>query len=306
VGRIAAIVNHQHNKYHQDKTGFFGFLEAQSDKLVFEKLLNTSKDWLREYDRDKMVGPVNPSTNDEIGFLIDGFDSPPFFMMPHNPPYYKEMMETLGYEKAKDLYAYYLHRKNLVINKMFQRASEAVLKKYPITLRRINLKKLNEELEVLRGIYSDAWSKNWGFVPLTNEEFEFIADDFKQIVDPELVLLAEYNDEPVGFCVVLPNYNEVLIKIRTGKLLPLNWFIFLLNRKKIKGMRAILFGIKKKYQHLGLGSVFYMEIIRRALKRGYDNVEISWVLEDNQTINRILRLAGSKVYKTYRIYEAWL
>ena len=302
VGRIAAIINEQHNQYYQDKTGFFGFLEAKEDKTIFETLLGTVEDWLRKRNRDRMLGPMNPSTNDEIGFLIEGFDSPPFFMMPYTPPYYNDMMQVLGYEKVKDLHAYYLDKESLVINKMVERVSQAVLTKLPVTLSTVKLTQLKGELEVMRGIYNDAWSQNWGFVPLTREEFEFVANDFKKIVDPELLLLAEYNGEPIGLCVVLPNYNEVFIKIRNGKLLPFNWLIFLLNKRKIKGLRTIIFGIKQEYQHLGLSSVFAVETMRRALRKGYENVEISWVLEDNQLMSRAIGLIGGKIYKTYRIY----
>jgi len=302
VGRIAAIINHQHNQYHQDKTGFFGFLEAIKNQAVFETLLNTTQDWLRQRGCDRVLGPTNPSTNDEIGFLVDGFEAPPFFMMPHNPPYYNEMMQALGYEKVKDVYAYYLDKAHLVINKKFQRASAAVLKKFPIKLNPLDLKKLNAQLEIVRNIYNDAWSQNWGFVPLTREEFEFIANDFKKIVDPDMALIAEYKGEPIGFCVFLPNYNEIFMKFRNGKLLPFNWLLFLLNKKKIRGLRGMIFGIKQKYWHLGLASIFYMETIQRGLQKGYEHTELSWILEDNQLINQAIHLIGGQAYKTYRVY----
>lgn len=302
VGRIAAILNRQHNAYHQDHTGFFGFLEAIHDVSVFSSLLHAAKGWLRQGKMDRIMGPMNPSTNDEIGLLVDGFDSPPFFMMPYNPPYYSKVLQSLGYEKIHDVHAYSLEKDVLLNSQRAQRVSDIVMRNTSVVLREINLKDFHRELEIVREIYNDAWSENWGFIPLTQDECAYIANNLKKIIVPELALIAEYHDEPVGFFVALPNFNEIFIKIRSGKLFPLHWLTFLLNKKNIKGMRALLFGIKRHYQHLGFASVFYIESMRRGLQSGYDHVEVSWVLEDNQTVRRNLRLLGGKAYKTYRIY----
>ncbi len=303
VGRIAAILNKQHNQYHNDKTGFFGFLEAVNDRTVWEALLNTAKDWLRKQGCDRMMGPMNPSTNDEVGFLIDGFDTPPFFMMTHNPPYYIDLMESLGYRKAKDLYAYYLDEETVVITPKLQRVYDMLHKKFPVKIRTVDMKHFERELELVRDIYNDAWSKNWGFVPLTPDEFDFIANDFKQIIDPDVVLIGEYQGEAVGFLLALPNYNEVFKRIPNGRLLPFGIFKFLWYKNKIKTLRILTLGIKQKYQPLGLGALFYIEIIRRGLKKGYTTGEMSWILEDNELMNKPARMLGGKVYKTYRIYE---
>ncbi len=302
VGRIAAIYNKQHNEFHQDKVGFFGFLEGINDRQVFERLLETVKDWLRQYDRDYIMGPMNPSTNDEIGFLYEGFEYPPFFMMTHNPPYYIDLMNELGYEKVKDVWAYLIDKEHLVVSEKLKRVSQAVLKKLPVTIRSINMKDFRNELEIIRDIYNNAWSRNWGFVPLSPDEFDFIANDFKQIVDEDLVLIAEFRGKPVGFMLAMPNYNEVFKKIKNGRLFPFGWLTFLLNRKKIKGIRVITLGIKHEYQPYGLGSVFYTEIIQRGLAKGYDHAEMSWILEDNDLMNRSARLLGGWVYKRYRIF----
>ncbi len=303
VGRIAAILNKQHNQYHNDKTGFFGFLEAVNDRAVWEALLNTAKDWLRKQGCDRMMGPMNPSTNDEVGFLIDGFDTPPFFMMTHNPTYYIDLMESLGYRKAKDLYAYYLDEETVVITPKLQRVYDMLHKKFPVNIRTVDMKHFDRELELVREIYNDAWSKNWGFVPLTTDEFDFIANDFKQIIDPDVVLIGEYKGEAVGFLLALPNYNEVFKRLPNGRLLPFGIFKFLWYKNKIKTLRIVTLGIKQKYQPLGLGALFYIEIIRRGLKRGYTTGEMSWILEDNDLMNKPARMLGGKVYKTYRIYE---
>lgn len=302
VGRIAAIINHQHNKFHEDKTGFFGFLEAENDKEIFSNLLDTVEKWLKEKNYDSMMGPMNPSTNDEVGFLIDGFDSPPYFMMTHNPPYYNEIMTALGFEKAKDLYAYYIHKDYLNLERVNQ-LSESMKKKFSVSIRAINLKNFQDELKVIREIYNDAWSRNWGFVPMTPEEFDFVANDFRKIIDPELVMIAEYKGKPIGFSLALPNYNEVFKKIPNGKLLPFGIFTFLFNKNKIKSLRAITLGVTKDYQTSGIGGMLILETILRGLSAGYDSAEMSWVLEDNELMNKGASLVGGKIYKTYRVYQ---
>lgn len=302
VGRIAAIVNYNHNEFHKDKTGFFGFLEGINDPEVFEALLNTAKEWLKERDRDYMMGPMNPSTNDEIGFLIEGFDTPPFIMMTHNPPYYQKIMEELGYEKAKDVLAYYIHKDTIVISDKLKRVAQLTREKTGVKIRSANLKNFNEELERVRYVYNNAWARNWGFVPLTPEEIDFIADDFRRIMDPELVLLAEIDGEPVGFSLALPNLNEVFARIRNGRLFPTGWLKFLLYRKKVHSLRVITLGVVQKYQKSGIGGLFYLETFERGVKRGYDSAEMSWILEDNDLMNRAARLLGGDPYKRYRIY----
>lgn len=302
VGRIAAIINHQHNQFHGDKTGFFGFLEAINDKAVFETLLNTAREWLKERDCDTMMGPMNPSTNDEAGFLIEGFDSPPYFMMTHNPPYYNDMMQELGFEKAKDLYAYYIDQNTLNVKRV-DKLSESMRRKFPVSIRMLNMKNFDSELQMVREIYNDAWSKNWGFVPMTAEEFDFIANDFRKIIDPELVLIAEYKDKPIGFSLAIPNYNEIFKKIPNGKLFPFGFITFLRNKNKLKSLRAITLGVVKEYQTTGIGGMLILETINRGLSAGYFSAEMSWVLEDNDLMNRAASLVGGYIHKKYRVYQ---
>ena len=303
VGRVAAIINHEHNKFHKDKMGFFGFLEAVNDREVFAALLDTAKAWLKEKGYGKMMGPMNPSTNDEAGLLIDGFDSPPYFMMTHNPPYYAEHLDALGYQKAKDLYAYYIDENMVHLGKKLERVSRGIREKFPVNIRPVNMKNFREELNLVREIYNDAWAPNWGFVPMTPDEFDYVANDFKQIIDPEVVLIGEFKGEAVGFLLGMPDYNRVFKKIPNGRLLPFGIFTFLTNRKKIDSMRVITLGIKREYQPYGLGALFYMEIVQRGLAKGYKSAEMSWVLEDNEQMNKAAQLLGGKVHKTYRIYE---
>jgi hypothetical protein len=302
VGRIAAITNQRHNEYHNDNTGFFGFLDGINDPEVFHDLLDTAKAWLREKGKDFMIGPMNPSTNDEIGILVKGYDTPPYFMMTHNPPYYKNLMEELGYQKIKDVYAYYIHKDTFNFNEKLMKVAETTKEKLGVKIRSVNLKNFNEELERIRYIYNNAWSKNWGFVPMTPEEFDFLANDFKKLIDPNLVLIAELKGKPVGFSLALPDYNQVFKKIKNGKLLPNGWLKFLIERKKINSLRVITLGVVPELQHVGIGGIFYLETFYRGTAAGYPSAEMSWVLEDNELMNKAAILMGGKKYKTYRIY----
>jgi hypothetical protein len=304
VGRIAAITNQNHNDFHKDNIGFFGFLDAIQDKEVFIALLEKAKEWLRQKGKDKIIGPMNPSTNDEIGILIDGFDSPPYFMMTHNPIYYKDIMEELNYEKIKDVYAYYITSDSIIISDKLHQVADGVKKKIGVKIRQVQLKNFNEELERIRYIYNNAWAKNWGFIPMTPEEFDFIANDFRKIIDPDLVLLAEIENKPVGFSLTLPNYNEVFAKIPNGRLFPTGWYKFLTNKNKITSVRIITLGVIQELQTSGIGGIFYLETFERGVKKGYNKGEMSWILEDNDLMIRAANLLGGKPYKTYRIYGA--
>jgi GNAT superfamily N-acetyltransferase len=304
VGRIGAILNKQHNEFHKDKTGFFGFLECVDDIEISKALLDTAKIWLKERGCDLIMGPMNPSTNDECGFLVKGFDKPPYFMMTHTKKYYIDHMEKQGFEKAKDLLAYEISYDNLSHNPKLERVAKIIQKKYPVTIRKVNMKRFNEELELVREVYNDAWSRNWGFVPMTREEFNFVANDFKQIIDPNVVFIGEFKGEPIGFMLALPDYNQVFIKIRNGRLFPTGIFKFLYYKSKINRLRVITLGIKQKYQPLGLGALFYQAIIENAKPNGYYGAEMSWVLEDNELMVKAAELLGGYVHKVYRIYQA--
>jgi hypothetical protein len=303
VGRIAAITNENHNKFHEDKMGFFGFFESVDDVQVAGVLFDAVKSWLKLKGKEGMYGPVNPSTNDEIGLLIEGFNTPPYVMMCHNPPYYQSLCEKNGQQKAKDIYAWYLDiRTNKISEKMYRVADKAA-KRAGITMRSLSLKKLNQELELVREVYNNAWSKNWGFVPMTPEEIQHTADDLKQIANENLLLLAEKDGRPVGFSVTVPNINEILVKIPDGKLLPTGIFKLLTGLKKVKTARTLILGFIKEYQQSGLGSIFYLETIKRAKQMGIIGGEMSWILEDNHAMNSAIEALGSKKYKTYRVYE---
>ncbi len=303
VGRIAGITNENHNKFQEDNVGFFGFFESIDDPEVTAVLFDKVKEWLRRKGKDGIMGPFNPSTNDEVGLLIEGFDSPPYVMMCHNPAYYQKLLEDCGLKKAKDLYAWYLDIRNYKIPERLLNIAQKSLARYNITLRNLKIKDLQSELKLVLEVYNNAWSKNWGFVPMTTEEILHAANDLKQIADEEFLLLAEKDGKPVGFSVTLPNINEILINIRNGKLFPTGLFKLLTGMKKIRNVRVVMLGVVKDLQKAGLGSIFYVETLRRAMERGLDGGEMSWILEDNYPMNSAIEMFGSKCHKTYRIYH---
>ncbi|HGY54634.1 MAG TPA: N-acetyltransferase [Caldithrix abyssi] len=305
AGRIAAITNENHNAFHNDKAGFWGFFECIDDQETANALFEAAADWLRAKDRDHMLGPMNPSTNDECGLLIDGYDTPPFIMMTHNPTYYPTLVEGFGNTKAKDLFAWYSPTKDAVeqITEKMRRVAGKILKKYNITVRNINIKKLDEEIKLIKEVYNDAWSNNYAFVPFTEEEIDAVAADLKPLADENLIYIAEREGRPVAFSVTIPNINEILAKIPNGRLFPTGIFKLLTGMKKIKTVRVIILGVIKELQFSGLGSVFYVRTIENAYKAGYIGGEMSWILEDNHTMNRAIASFGSKKYKTYRLYS---
>jgi GNAT superfamily N-acetyltransferase len=304
VGRIAGIVNHKHIETHEEKAGFFGFFEVIEDFEVAKRLLDEVKNWLKSRGMEIMRGPMNFSVNDEIGFLLEGFDSPPVFMMPYNPKYYLEFMEGYGMVKAKDLYAFYMDKNNRPPER-FIRIAQKIRKRENIVVRKLNLKDFDTEIKKIKKIYNLAWSKNWGAIPMTDEEFEHLARDLKRIVDPDLVFIAEVDGEPAGFSMALPNINQLLIKLN-GRLFPFGIFKLLWFTKfhnVINGLRLLTMGVIHKYQKRGIDTVFYIDTYTNGVKKGYKWAEMSWNLEDNYLINHALETFGAKLYKKYRIYE---
>ena len=303
VGRVAAIVNHRYNKYHNEKTGFFGFFESINDFKVAKQLLDEARNYLKENGMVIMRGPMNPSPNDEIGFLNKGYDLPPTIMMTYNPAFYHDFMLKYGMIKAKDLYAYKFDESIVQISDKVKKINKSLKEKNNIVIRKIKINKFAKEVRKIKEIYNDAWSFNWGFVPMTDEEIDHLMADFRQIMEPELVLIAEIEGEPAGFSLTLPNINEILIKIRSGKLFPSGFLKLLLHKNSVTGLRVITLGIKKKFEHLGLGSLFYLETINRAIKLGYNWAEASWILENNTKMIRAITRFGGELYKEYRVYE---
>jgi len=307
LGRIAAIINRNHNRFHEEKVGFFGFFESVKDYNVARKLLKTAMICLKADGMDVMRGPVNLSTNYEVGALIDAFDLPPVLNMIYNPEYYPEFYERFGFKKAKDLLAYKITNQDRPPERMV-RIAEKVKEKQGVTVRTLNLKRFSEELKIVNKIYNAAWNENWGFVPVPDDEFLHIASDIKPLVDPDLVFIAEVNGNPIGFSLALPNIYQVLPRVN-GRLFPTGFLKILWHtkvRNKIDSVRIITMGVEHEYQKRGIDAIFYLETFNRGYEKGYKWAELSWILEDNVLMNRAAQMLGAKAYKTYRIYETSL
>jgi GNAT superfamily N-acetyltransferase len=305
VGRIAAVVNRRYNEFHGDKIGFFGLFECVDDQAVADALLDAASAWLKERGMEVMRGPFNLSTNDELvspGFLIDGFDTPPTFMMGHNPPYYGALMEGAGLTKAKDLVAYWLPHNNPP--ETLVKGVERAARREGWRIRSVELKHFKAEIARIQEIYNSAWARNWGFVPFTDAEFEKMAKDFRPVVDPDLVVIAETTaGEPIGFLLVLPDLNRAIRHLPSGRLFPFGLVKFLWHKRKIKVARLLTLGLKPAYQDLGIGAALYLRAFVVGRDKGYTSAEGSWILEDNHRMRRAMENIGAYVYKTYRVYE---
>jgi len=305
VGRISAIINDNHNKTHGDKVGFFGFFECNENQNIANALFDKASSWLKSKDMDMVRGPVNPSMNDECGLLVDGFQSPPVVLMTYNPPYYKDLLTGSGFSKAKDLYAYKLNNDNYRSEKL-TRLQQIVRDRYGILIRSVDFKnksRFKKDKQTLKEIYNKAWEQNWGFVKMTDNEFEALANDLKSIADPDYTLIAEIGGKPVGFALGLPDINQALIQNRSGNLITGVWHL-LTKKKKIDTLRIIVLGVIPEYRNKGIDSVLYHEIGARSKPKGIQYGEASWILEDNEP----MKLAATQImmgdhYKTYRIYQ---
>lgn len=300
VGRIAAVHNRRHNEFHQDAVGFFGFFECENRLETAHALLDAAAAWLRERGLARMRGPANPTMNDECGLLVDGFDSPPVLQMTYNPPYYERLLTTWGLAKAMDLWAYEVAAGEPPEG--LKKAAEQVLAQPGVVVRPMDKGRWDDEVDNLKLIYNMAWEKNWGFVPMTDSEIASLARDFKFIVDPSLVLFAEVDGKLAGMAATLPDYNQVLKRFG-GKLGPWELLRLPIYARKIDMARVYILGVLKEHRALGLGAPLYLKTWEAAVRRGIKRAEMSWILENNEPMNRAIRMLGGRVYKTYRMYE---
>ncbi|MBV8732278.1 MAG: N-acetyltransferase [Acidobacteriia bacterium] len=301
LGRVAAIFDRAYNQFHHENAGFFGFFECVDDVAAAEALLTTARRWVFERGARFLLGPVNPSTNYECGILTEGFDSDPMVMMTYNPPYYPVLMDRLGFRKAKDLLAYESTSAKVQLGKI-ERAARRVLAKHGVRVRPIDMKKFESEVERVWEVYVSAWAANWGFVPMSKEEFFLMGKDMKQILKPELVLIGEIGDRMIGFALALPDVNQAL-KPAKGSLLPTGLLKILYYQRSIKSVRVLALGTVPEHRASGVAAAFYATLVQNARKLGYGPCEMSWILEDNILMNRSLEEMGARRYKTYRIYE---
>lgn len=307
VGRVAAIVNHAHNEFHDERSGFFGFFECEDDPATAAALLDAAADWLRARGMERVRGPTNLSTNEEAaspGILIDGFETPPVILMSHNPPYYRRLIEAAGFEKARDLLAYRIP--TATPPERAVRGMERILKREGATIRSLDMGRFAQEVATIQRIYNAAWQRNWGFIPMTEAEIGHMAKELKPVVDPALCLFAEVDGKAVGFSLALPDLNQALRHLPNGKLFPFGIFRLLWERRKIDRLRVITLGLEPGWQKSGLGAALYVNTFQRGAPLGYRWAEASWILEDNTEMRRPLEKMGADAYKTYRVYESTL
>lgn len=304
TGRIAAILNNNHNAFNHAQDGFFGFFDCIDDQETANMLIGAASEWLKARGAKTLIGPANFSTNETVGLLIEGFDLPPVVMMPYNAPYYLRLLENAGLKKKTDLFAYYVSYKNLndrsvrLLNTLQER-----LKRNHIVIRKINMKKFKEEAEKLREVYNQAWDKNLGFVPMTEEEFDHMAKEMKQVLNPEFCLIAEQEGKFIGLALGVPDINQVLIRIKRGRLLPFGIFKLLTGMKKINQLRVLILGVVEGYRKLGIEACLYGTIIKNGVNHHIKGAECSWMLEDNYMMNHAIEQINGELYKKYRLLE---
>ncbi|GAA4805590.1 GNAT family N-acetyltransferase [Olivibacter ginsenosidimutans] len=304
VGRIAAIYNTNHNAFTGANDGFFGFFDTINDQEVVDALLDQSIVWLKTKGATKIVGPVNLSTNETCGLLVKGFDRPPVAMMPYNKPYYESLLLHTGLKKQTDLLAYLVRRNNL--NDRSVRLLEALenrLLRSNIRIRQIDKKNLKNEIPKIKALYNSAWDKNLGFVPMTDDEFNYMAKDLALLLDPKYAIIAEQGDKMVGFALGIPDINQILIKIKRGRLFPTGIFKLLFGLKNVTGVRVLLLGVIDGYRKLGIEACLYGRLIKNAEGTKLEYAECSWMLEDNYLMNHAIEQINGELYKRYRLFE---
>jgi GNAT superfamily N-acetyltransferase len=310
VGAIAAVINHRYNEFQEENTAHFGTFEILDDVEAATGLLDAACEWARSRGVDKIQGPANFSSNEEFGLLIEGYDSPPVVLMPYNLPYYADYIEAAGFHKAMDLLAW-----NSNVPRLFEpggmppklvRVVEKVKDRYGLSIRPVNMKKWDFEVEQIKKIYNSAWEKNWGFVPMTDAEIDHLADSLKMIIIPELVFAVEHDNQVVGFSLTLPDVNQPLHKYqpgtsRIGSYLAAGRMI--LNRKKADRLRVFALGVLTEWRSKGVDALMYHETVKAAHEHNFEWAEMSWILENNDAMNRPIEMFGAEVYKRYRVYE---
>ena len=305
VGRVAGIIDRNHNSFHNETTAFWGFFESIDDPAVAGALFDVVSRWAKDKGMTRILGPMNPTTNDECGLLVEGFDSPPVFMMTYNPRYYVGLVEVAGFAKAKDLLALHFMVDAKPVERLSRIAAGVSRREPGLVVRPIRKKTLRADLTKVKEVYNAAWEKNWGFVPMTDAEIDFMAGRLKPLLVEEICLLAEMDGKPAGFMMSLPDYNEAIQPLK-GKLLTPKLFgslRYLFGWKRPKKVRVVTLGIRKELRQRGVDAVLLAQAMNAGLPMGFVECEVSWVLEDNLMMLRPLDLFGATRYKTYRIYE---
>jgi GNAT superfamily N-acetyltransferase len=307
VGRITAQVDELWDEAQGGSDAMFGFFETVEDPAVAGALLNTATEWARERGRSRILGPMDFTTNDEVGILIEGYELRPMILENWHPPFYRELLEGQGFGKAMDLLMWELEFGRLKQGESFDpsihAAAEKALRDEGVTIRNIDKGNLAHEMHLFTPVYNDAWSDNWGFVPATDAEIEFHAKTLKQVLDEDWAYIAEKDGEAIGAALTLPDINEVMAKLG-GRLLPFGWLRFLLGKRKIERLRVFALGVKRDYRHTGVAAGLYLKHLETAGTPGkIEGGEMGWILETNESMNRAMEGMGGTVVKKYRIYE---
>jgi GNAT superfamily N-acetyltransferase len=306
VGRITAQIDRNFNEFQHHEWGMFGFFECENDPEAAAALLSAASDWLAARGRDRMVGPMNFTTNDECGVLIEGYDQLPTILTDWHHPYYPGLIEGAGLTKAMDLYMWSLDvTQREHVHPAIWRVAAEVESKYGITVRNMRKKDMEAEIGRFLQVYNAAWERNWGFVPLTEEEVRHYAKDLKQILDENWAFIAEKDGEPVAAALTLPDYNQVFRHLN-GRLLPFGWAKFLYYKRKIDRVRVFALGVKPEYQHTGVGARLYELHWDAGAGTGQGRGETGWTLESNKAMNRAMERMGGEIVRTYRVYEKLL
>jgi GNAT superfamily N-acetyltransferase len=307
VGRLSAQIDLNFNAFHDNAWGMFGFLELEEDPEVLRALLDAAAEWLRTRGRDRMVGPMDFTMNDESGVLVDGFDREPMLRQPWHPPYYKRLCEEAGLKKAMDLLIWELRISDREkILPIIRQLADELGPKHGITIRKMSRRRLRRELDAFAEIYNEAWSNNWGFVPYTKEDLDAYVQELHLVFDREWFMVAENSDgETVGVGITIPDINQVLQRMG-GRVLPLGWWHFLRRRRIMDRCRIGFLGVKPAYQHTGVAAGLYMENFAMAEATPIKWGEAGWVLETNKGLNRGMEALGGRISKTYRVYERTL
>jgi GNAT superfamily N-acetyltransferase len=307
VGRISAQVDHRWDEFQGGSDAMFGFFETSNDPEVAAALLGVATEWAREKGRNRILGPMDFTTNDEIGILIEGYERRPMILEPWHPPHYRELIEAEGFAKAMDVQMWELQFGDLKEGERFDpsihAAAEKALHEEGIVIRNLRKREMVDEVRRFTDVYNEAWGDNWGFVPITDAEVEFQAKNLKQVIDEDWAFMAEKDGEVIGAALTLPDINQVMAKLG-GRLLPFGWLKFLLGKGKIDQLRVFALGVKHDYRHSGVAAGLYLKHLETAAQPGaIGGGEMGWILETNGPMNRAMEGMGGKVVKKYRLYE---
>jgi GNAT superfamily N-acetyltransferase len=306
VGRITAHVDHRWDEFQGGNDGLFGFFECEDDPEVASALLEAAAEWLRERGRERLLGPMDFSTNDECGLLIEGYDYPALILEPWHPRYYRTLLEGLGLSKRIDLLIWELYLGQLKrgdqLHQFIHQAAEQSANEHGVRIRKMRRADLEAEIGRFMDVYNEAWGSNWGFVPITEEEVAFQARNLRPILSEDWAMIAERDGEVVGAALTLPDVNQVLARMN-GRLLPVGWLRFLRGRRRIDRIRVFALGVKPAYQHMGVAAALYVRHVETAARMPQKGGTMGWILETNEPMNRAMEGMGGKIVKRYRLYE---